>query len=181
MGEIQDIYQKELQVINSKLDDLKTKGQADIEIIKQKLTNVEQKAGSFFTDEWTAVKTKINSLSTKQKTNIIVWVAIGIVLLALVITLFFRKPLVDTSAFDQRIKQRDSIIAVKQNQIVADSIFLQSVTAENQALKRQNVQLVNDYIANQEKHVIINHNIDEVSNFVNHLSKDSLRRAVTNY
>lgn len=104
-----------------------------------------------------------------------VWIGLIVLFLALAALVFFRTKPTNTSAIDDRIRLRDSIDASKRQTIELLEKQRDQLLVENSELKSQQRLLEDQYISNQEKHVIINQKKNEISPDVRALNLDSLR------
>jgi ElaB/YqjD/DUF883 family membrane-anchored ribosome-binding protein len=119
---------------------------------------------------------KIDALVRSKKwQKISTFVAAGaFLLLAFVVMLKVRPS--NTAVSDRERQLYDSTIAVMREHGNSVEKQRDAANAEKDQLKKENLTLMNRYISNQEKHVIINQKKNETNPAVSNLSKDSLRR-----
>lgn len=115
------------------------------------------------------------ALTSKQ------WGQIGagfllLVVIGVIIISFLRKrENQDTAVIDAKISMRDSVIAAKEAHIQSLQAENVELKKENQEFKLENRKLKDQYISNQEKHVIINQKKNEINPAVT-TDRELLRR-----
>lgn len=125
------------------------------------------------------ISEKIEGMSKRDKTRGIIWIVAGVVVLLLLIGIFFRdRTGPDTSAIDEKVALRDSVIKAKDALISQGEAQAAQLREDNINLQKQVEALGRAYISNQERHTVINQKINETPNAIRNISSvDSLRRA----